>query len=67
MDAEEAPTEPTGKKHQKALPKKGVLGTSPQSALPRKKARLSLVSRSPSLFQSGAKKKKVPRKKGMMP
>uniref|UniRef100_A0A8C0ZY71 Myb-binding protein 1A n=1 Tax=Castor canadensis TaxID=51338 RepID=A0A8C0ZY71_CASCN len=62
-----SPTEPTGKKHQKALPKKGVLGTSPQSALPRKKARLSLVSRSPSLFQSGAKKKKVPRKKGMMP
>uniref|UniRef100_A0A8C0XGF6 Myb-binding protein 1A n=1 Tax=Castor canadensis TaxID=51338 RepID=A0A8C0XGF6_CASCN len=40
-----SPTEPTGKKHQKALPKKGVLGTSPQSALPRKKARLSLVSR----------------------
>uniref|UniRef100_A0A8D2D3R0 MYB binding protein 1a n=1 Tax=Sciurus vulgaris TaxID=55149 RepID=A0A8D2D3R0_SCIVU len=61
-----SPTEPAGKKHQKALPKKGVSGKSPQSALPRKKARLSLV-RSPSLFQSGAKKKRMLHKKGRMP
>ncbi|PNI37404.1 MYBBP1A isoform 7, partial [Pan troglodytes] len=55
-----SPTEPAGQKqHEKALPKKGVLGKSPLSALARKKARLSLVIRSPSLLQSGAKKKKV--------
>lgn len=61
-----SPAEPVGKKqHQKALPKKGVSGKSPQSALPRKKARLSLV-RSPSLFQSGAKRKRM-RKKGQAP
>uniref|UniRef100_G1S6B5 MYB binding protein 1a n=1 Tax=Nomascus leucogenys TaxID=61853 RepID=G1S6B5_NOMLE len=55
-----SPAEPAGQKqHQKALPKKGVLGKSPLSALARKKARLSLVIRSPSLLQSGAKKKKT--------
>ncbi|KAM4843480.1 myb-binding protein 1A [Thomomys bottae] len=60
-----SPAEPTGKKqYQKALPKKGVLSPTPQSSLPRKRARLSLVSKSPSLFQSGMKKKKVLLKKG---
>ncbi|KAG3270132.1 MYB binding protein 1a [Ictidomys tridecemlineatus] len=59
-----SPAEPAGKKQrQKALPKKEVSGKSPQSALPRKKARLSLV-RSPSLFQGGAKRKRMMRKKG---
>nr|XP_012634638.1 myb-binding protein 1A [Microcebus murinus] len=59
-----SPTEPAvKKKHQKALPKKEVSGKSPQSALPRKKARLSLASRSPSLLQRGARKKKVQVKK----
>ncbi|XP_020738493.2 myb-binding protein 1A [Odocoileus virginianus] len=53
----ESPKEPAAKKRQKKLPQKGVSGKSPQSALPRKKARLSLASRSPSLLQSGAKKK----------
>ncbi|KAB1266199.1 Myb-binding protein 1A [Camelus dromedarius] len=57
-----SPMEPAGKKHQKNLPKKGVSGKSPQSALPRKKARLSLASRSPSLLQSGAKRKAQLRK-----
>ncbi|KFO20358.1 Myb-binding protein 1A [Fukomys damarensis] len=57
------PTEPSGEKqHLKSLSKKGISGKSPQSALSRKRARLSLV-RSPSLFQSGAKKKKLLRKK----
>nr|XP_008269086.2 myb-binding protein 1A isoform X2 [Oryctolagus cuniculus] len=55
-----SPTEPAGEKQRpKALPKKGVSGKSPQSALPRKKARLSLSTRGPLLFQSGAKKKKA--------
>uniref|UniRef100_A0A2K6ET66 MYB binding protein 1a n=1 Tax=Propithecus coquereli TaxID=379532 RepID=A0A2K6ET66_PROCO len=55
-----SPVEPAvKKKHQKALLKKEVSGKLPQSALPRKKARLSLASRSPSLFQSMARKKKV--------
>ncbi|VFV28788.1 myb-binding protein 1a isoform 4 [Lynx pardinus] len=55
-----SPVEPAGKKQpQKDLPEKGVSGKSPQSALPRKKARLSLASRSPSLLQSGAKRKKA--------
>ncbi|XP_069338203.1 myb-binding protein 1A isoform X3 [Eulemur rufifrons] len=59
-----SPTEPAvKKKHQKALLKKEVSGKSPQSALPRKKARLSLASRSPSLLQSGARKRKVQMKK----
>ncbi|XP_010380485.1 myb-binding protein 1A isoform X2 [Rhinopithecus roxellana] len=58
--APRSPVEPAGQKQpQKALPKKGVLGKSPRSALARKKARLSLVIRSPSLLQSGAKKKKA--------
>uniref|UniRef100_A0A2K6C1R0 MYB binding protein 1a n=1 Tax=Macaca nemestrina TaxID=9545 RepID=A0A2K6C1R0_MACNE len=54
------PVEPAGQKQpQKALPEKGVVGKSPVSAPARRKARLSLVSRSPSLLQSGAKKKKT--------
>ncbi|NIG58076.1 myb-binding protein 1A [Pontoporia blainvillei] len=53
----ESPKEPAAKKRQKNLPQKGVSGKSPQSALPRRKARLSLASRSPSLLQSGARKK----------
>ncbi|XP_023040391.1 myb-binding protein 1A [Piliocolobus tephrosceles] len=58
--APRCPVEPAGQKqHQKALPKKGVLGKSPLSALAQKKARLSLIIRSPSLLQSGAKKKKA--------
>ncbi|ELR48384.1 Myb-binding protein 1A [Bos mutus] len=52
----QSPEEPSAKKRQKKLPQKGVSGKSPQSALPRKKARLSLAIRSPSLLQSGAKK-----------
>uniref|UniRef100_A0A2K5NU33 MYB binding protein 1a n=1 Tax=Cercocebus atys TaxID=9531 RepID=A0A2K5NU33_CERAT len=58
--APRSPVEPAGQKqHQKALPEKGVLGKSPLSAPARRKARLSLVSRSPGLLQSGAKKKKT--------
>ncbi|XP_057570404.1 myb-binding protein 1A [Hippopotamus amphibius kiboko] len=53
----ETPEEPAAKKRQKNLPQKGISGTSPPSALPRKRSRLSLASRSPSLLQSGAKKK----------
>ncbi|XP_004857298.1 myb-binding protein 1A [Heterocephalus glaber] len=54
-----SPTEPSGEKqHLKSLSEKGISGKSPQSALSRKKARLSLV-RSPSLFQSGGRKKKL--------
>ncbi|XP_046530926.1 myb-binding protein 1A isoform X2 [Equus quagga] len=61
-------TEPANiKEHQKALPKECVSGKSPQSMLPRKKARVSLASRSPSLLQSGAKKKKVQLRKGRKP
>lgn len=63
-----SPIEPEGKKHyQKALPTKEVLRKTPQSSLPRKRARLSLVNRSPSLFQSGVKKRKVSRKKVQTP
>lgn len=63
-----SPIEPEGKKHyQKALPTKEVLRKTPQSALPRKRARLSLISRSPSLFQSGVKKRKVTRRKVQTP
>uniref|UniRef100_A0A8D2C9W1 Myb-binding protein 1A n=1 Tax=Sus scrofa TaxID=9823 RepID=A0A8D2C9W1_PIG len=59
----DSPEEPAAKKRpKKNLPQKGILGKSPQSALPRKKARLSLASRSPSLLQSGARKKVQPRK-----
>ncbi|KAM5273503.1 myb-binding protein 1A [Ctenodactylus gundi] len=61
-----SPAESVSRKHQKALSKKGISGKSPQSALPRKKARLSLV-KSPSLFQSGVKKKKALQKKGRTP
>lgn len=62
-DTPVSPTEPSGKEqHQKVLAKKGISGKSPQSTLPRKRSRLSVV-RSPSLFQSGAKKKKSLRKK----
>ncbi|XP_025218486.1 myb-binding protein 1A isoform X2 [Theropithecus gelada] len=58
--APRSPVEPAGQRqHQKALPEKGVLGKSPLSAPARRKARLSLVSRSPGLLQSGAKKKKT--------
>lgn len=64
-----SPTEPPSKKqHQKELSKKGVSGKSPQLVLPRKKARLSLAGRSPSLLlQSGAKRKKAQLKKGAKP
>uniref|UniRef100_A0A673V5K9 MYB binding protein 1a n=1 Tax=Suricata suricatta TaxID=37032 RepID=A0A673V5K9_SURSU len=55
-----SPVEPADTKQpQKDLPAKGVSGKSPKSVLPRKKARLSLASRSPSLLQSVAKRKKV--------
>ncbi|XP_036124435.1 myb-binding protein 1A [Molossus molossus] len=60
-----SPTEPASEKqYQRELPKKEVSGKLSQSALPRKKARLrlSLASRSPSLLQSGAKKKAQLRK-----
>ncbi|XP_004406191.1 PREDICTED: myb-binding protein 1A isoform X2 [Odobenus rosmarus divergens] len=63
-----SPAAPAGKKQpQKDLPEKGVSGKTPQSALPRKKARLSLVSRSPNLLQSGAKRKKASLKKARKP
>lgn len=66
--APRSPVEPAGQKqHQKALPKKGVLGKSPLSAPARRKARLSLVIRSPSLLQSGAKKKKAQLRKAGKP
>ncbi|XP_055453247.1 myb-binding protein 1A [Psammomys obesus] len=62
-----SPIEPEGKRHhQKALPTK-VVRKSPQSALPQKRARLSLVSRSPSLLQSGVKKRRVARRKVQTP
>ncbi|EDL12682.1 myb-binding protein 1A [Mus musculus] len=57
-----SPIEPESKKHhQEALSTKEVIRKSPhpQSALPKKRARLSLVSRSPSLLQSGVKKRRV--------
>lgn len=61
-----SPIEPEGKKHhQKALTAKVIRKT--QSALPQKRARLSLVSRSPSLLQSGVKKRRVVRKKVQTP
>ncbi|XP_032178630.1 myb-binding protein 1A [Mustela erminea] len=63
-----SPAAPTGRKQpQKDLPEKGVSGKSLQSALPRKKARLSLASRSPTLLQSGAKRKKASLKKARKP
>uniref|UniRef100_A0A2K6SHP8 MYB binding protein 1a n=1 Tax=Saimiri boliviensis boliviensis TaxID=39432 RepID=A0A2K6SHP8_SAIBB len=55
-----SPTKPAGQKHHhEALPKKGVLDKLPPSTLARKKARPPLVIRSPSLLQSGSKKKKA--------
>uniref|UniRef100_A0A2K5Z9W1 MYB binding protein 1a n=1 Tax=Mandrillus leucophaeus TaxID=9568 RepID=A0A2K5Z9W1_MANLE len=66
--APRSPVEPAGQKqHQKALPEKGVLGKSPLSAPARRKARLALVSRSPGLLQSGAKKKKAQLRKAGKP
>lgn len=63
-----SPTEPEGRKHhQKALTAKEVIRKSPQSALQQKRARLSLVSRSPSLLQSGVKKRRVARRKVQTP
>ncbi|XP_039110421.1 myb-binding protein 1A [Hyaena hyaena] len=63
-----SPVEPAGTKQPpKDLPAKGVSGKSPQSALPRKKARLSLASRSPSLLQSAAKRKKAQLRKARKP
>lgn len=65
-----SPTEPASEKqYQEELPKKEVSGRLSQSALPRKKARLrlSLASRSPSLLQSGAKKKKAQLRKAKKP
>ncbi|XP_059236003.1 myb-binding protein 1A [Mustela nigripes] len=63
-----SPAAPAGRKQpQKDLPEKGVSGKSPQSALPRKKARLSMASRSPTLLQSGAKRKKASLKKARKP
>nr|XP_045013847.1 myb-binding protein 1A isoform X2 [Jaculus jaculus] len=63
-----SPTQLSGKKQRrKSLAQKGVLSKSPQSALPRKKSRLSLVSRSPSLLQSGTKRKKMARRKEQTP
>lgn len=63
-----SPEAPAGRKQPlKDLPEKGVSGKSPQSALPRKKARLSLVSKSPSLLQRGAKRKKASLKKARKP
>ncbi|KAK2105114.1 hypothetical protein P7K49_014628 [Saguinus oedipus] len=52
------------KAHHKAIPKKGVLDKSPPSTLAQKKARPPLVIRSPSLLQSGTKKKMQLRKVG---
>ncbi|XP_017367666.1 myb-binding protein 1A isoform X2 [Cebus imitator] len=63
-----SPTKPAGqKKHHEAPPKKGVLDKSPPSTLARKKARPPLVSRSPSLLQSGTKKKKTQLRKAGKP
>lgn len=61
-----SPVEPESKKHhQKALStKEEVIKKSP---LPKKRARLSLVSRSPSLLQSGVKKRRVVRRRVQTP
>lgn len=62
-----SPIEPESKKHsQKALSTK-VIRKSPHSALPKKRARLSLVSRSPSLLQSGVKRRRVARRRVQTP
>ncbi|XP_064234136.1 myb-binding protein 1A [Aotus nancymaae] len=61
-------TKPAGQKQpQEVLPKKGVLDKSSPSTLARKKARPPLVIRSPSLLQSGAKKKNVQLRKAGKP
>lgn len=62
-----SPVEPESKKHQKALSTKEVKRRSSQSALPKKRARLSLVSRSPSLLQSGIRKRRVARRRVQTP
>lgn len=63
-----SPIEPESKKqHQKALSTKEVIKKSPQSALPKKRARLSLVSRSPSLLQSGVRKRRAVRRRVQTP
>lgn len=60
------PVEPESKK-QKALCTKEVIKKSPQSALPKKRARLSLLSRSPSLLQSGVRKRRVVKRRVQTP
>ncbi|XP_077021715.1 myb-binding protein 1A [Tamandua tetradactyla] len=55
------------KQLQKVHPKKGRSGRLPQSSPPQKRSRLSLANGSPSLLQSGAKKKKAQVKKGRKP
>ncbi|XP_032127589.1 myb-binding protein 1A isoform X3 [Sapajus apella] len=66
--APSSPMKPAGqKKHHEAPPKKGVLDKSPPSTLARKKARPPLVIRSPSLLQSGTKKKKTQLRKAGKP
>ncbi|XP_051024180.1 myb-binding protein 1A isoform X2 [Acomys russatus] len=63
-----SPIEPEGEKHhEKALVAKKIIRKSPQSALTQKRARRSLVSRSPSLLQSGVKKRRVARRKVQTP
>lgn len=62
-----SPVEPESKKHQKALNTKEVVRKSSQSALPKKRARLSLVSRSPSLLQSGVRKRRMARRRVQTP
>lgn len=56
------PESESKKHHQKALSTKEVIKKSPQSALPKKRARLSLVSRSPSLLKSGVKRRMASRR-----
>ncbi|KAK2107969.1 hypothetical protein P7K49_013134 [Saguinus oedipus] len=63
--APRSPMKPAGEKqHHEAITKKGVLDKSPPSTLAQKMARLPLVIRSPSLLQSGTKKKTQLRKAG---
>ncbi|XP_021069391.1 myb-binding protein 1A [Mus pahari] len=60
-----SPIEPESKKHhQKALE---AIRKSPLSALPKKRARLSLLSRSPSLLQSGLKRRRVASRRAQTP
>lgn len=63
-----SPVEPAvDKEHQQELPTKEGSGKLPQSALPQKKAKLSLAVKSPSLFQSQSKKKRAQRRKWKKP